>query len=522
MVLIRGGAFQMGDAFNEGDSNERPVRTVIVSAFYIDRFEVTKALWDEVASWAGSHDYDIGSGDASGTGPAHPATYVTWYEAVKWSNARSEKDGLTPCYYTDAALRTVYRTGQMAVQNDSVKWTANGYRLPTEAEWEKAARGEAVARRYPWGDSDEIDASRANYDSHFGGTTPVGSFPANGYGLYDMAGNVWEWCWDWYDEDFPGGVDPRGAASGSNRVYRGGGWLSYASSCRVASRNYDWPVDERSTLGFRLVRGVATLAQTTDGSAEMVLIRGGAFQMGDAFNEGDSNGRTVSVSAFCIDRFEVTKALWDEVASWASSRGYDIGPGSAQGKGPDHPVTDVTWYEAVKWANARSEREGLIPCYYTDSPQRTVHRTGAFGASNDSLKWTANGYRLPTEAEWEKAARGGAAGRRYAWGDTDDIDQSRANYNYYYGGTTPVGSFAPNGYGLYDMAGNVFEWCWDWYGSELPGGVDPRGPASGSDRVIRGGSWRSSADGCRAAYRNADWPVSEGSNLGFRLVWTAP
>jgi formylglycine-generating enzyme required for sulfatase activity len=254
MVLIRGGAFQMGDAFNEGGSEERPVRTVIVSAFYIDRFEVTKGLWDEVASWASSHGYDIGPGSASGTGPAHPVTSVSWYEAVKWANARSEKEGLTPCYYADAALRSVYRTGQVEVPNDGVKWTANGYRLPTEAEWEKAARGEAVARRYPWGDTDTIDASRANYDGSNGGTTLVGRYPANGYGLYDMAGNVWEWCWDWYGSDLPGGVDPRGPASGSDRAIRGGSWSYFADDCRVALRNGGWPGRENFYLGFRLVR----------------------------------------------------------------------------------------------------------------------------------------------------------------------------------------------------------------------------------------------------------------------------
>jgi formylglycine-generating enzyme required for sulfatase activity len=254
MVVIPAGSFQMGDAFNEGASDERPVRTVIVSAFAMDKYEVTKAVWDEVASWASSHGYDIGPGSVSGTGPAHPVTGATWYEAVKWANARSEKDGLTPCYYTDAALRSVYRTGQVSVQNDGVKWTANGYRLPTEAEWEKAARGEAVARRYPWGDTDTIDATRANYDGNNGGTTPVGSYPANGHGLYDMAGNVWEWCWDWYGSDLPGGVDPRGPASGSGRVLRGGSWYVYANSCRVANRGDCWPDYELGNLGFRLVR----------------------------------------------------------------------------------------------------------------------------------------------------------------------------------------------------------------------------------------------------------------------------
>ena len=130
---------------------------------------------------------------------------------VKWCNARSEKEGLAPCYHTDVARTAVYRTGRVDVTNDMVNWSANGYRLPTEAEWEKAARGGLVGRRFPWGD--QITHSLANYSSdsiypydtsptrgyhpdyQAGGapyTSPVGNFAANGYGLYDMAGNVYE------------------------------------------------------------------------------------------------------------------------------------------------------------------------------------------------------------------------------------------------------------------------------------------------------------------------------------------
>jgi formylglycine-generating enzyme required for sulfatase activity len=249
MVLIPAGSFQMGDAFNEGESDERPVRTVMVSAFAMDKYEVTKALWDEVASWAGAHGYDIGPGSAQGTGPGHPATYVSWYEAVKWANARSEREGLTPCYTVSGS---VYRTGESA---PNCNWSANGYRLPTEAEWEKAARGGAAGRRYPWGDA--IDATRANYNSNNGGTTPVGNYPPNGVGLYDMAGNVWEWCWDWYGGTYYAsspGTDPRGPASGSDRAIRGGGWYFYAFYCRVANRSDRGPVYDSDPLGFRLVR----------------------------------------------------------------------------------------------------------------------------------------------------------------------------------------------------------------------------------------------------------------------------
>lgn len=164
MVLVPAGSFQMGDSFGEGDSDERPVHTVYVSTFYMDKYEVTKALWDEVAAWAQAHGYDIGPSDGSGKAPNHPVCNVSWYEAVKWLNARSEKEGRTPAYNTSAAKTAVYRTGQVDVQTDWVRWDT-GYRLPTEAEWERAARGGCEGHRFPWCDSDTITHSRANYES---------------------------------------------------------------------------------------------------------------------------------------------------------------------------------------------------------------------------------------------------------------------------------------------------------------------------------------------------------------------
>jgi predicted outer membrane repeat protein len=136
MVLIPAGSFTMGDNFNEGYSWELPTHTMYVSAFYLDRYEVTKDLWDDVYTWAMAHGYSFDNA-GSGKGVNHPVQTVNWYDVVKWYNARSQKEGRVPAYYTDAAQTTVYRTGQVSVQNGWVKWNA-GYRLPTEAEWEQA------------------------------------------------------------------------------------------------------------------------------------------------------------------------------------------------------------------------------------------------------------------------------------------------------------------------------------------------------------------------------------------------
>lgn len=293
MVLIPAGTFEMGDSFNEGCPDERPVHTVTVSAFYIGCYEVTNDEMVEVLQWAYENDkIEVSdstvrnatgdpqkllhleedqcritwSGRAFGMkstkGSGYPCVEVSWYGALAFCNYRSEMEGLTPCY---------------DLRDWSCNWSANGYRLPTEAEWERAARGGVDGHRFPWSDTDTIQHTRSNYESRsnysydtsltsgdhpdyydgeFPYTSPVGSFAPNGYGLYDMAGNVWEWVWDLWDANYYAvspEVDPRGPSSTSSlyRVVRSGRWGYDASSCRISGRRHGWPGGRRR-MGFRI------------------------------------------------------------------------------------------------------------------------------------------------------------------------------------------------------------------------------------------------------------------------------
>jgi uncharacterized repeat protein (TIGR03803 family) len=276
----------------------------------------------------------------------------------------------------------------------------------------------------------------------------------------------------------------------------------------------------------------------------MALILAGSFTMGNQIINGnsitndpditDANPTNVYVSAFYMDVNLVSYDQWQAVYNWATNHGYSfVNPGN--GKAVNHPVQTVSWYDCVKWSNARSAQAGLTPVYYTDAGFTQVYSNGAM---RPYVNWTASGYRLPTEAEWEKAARGGLSGQRFPWGNT--ISESQANYrsdqSYNYdlgpvgynaigsiGGTpytSPVGSFAPNGYGLSDMAGNLGEWCWDWYGTHYgrPTTNNPTGPPSGTSLVRRGGQWTVTANLIRCAVRNTAAVTFAFDTIGFRCV----
>jgi len=292
MVYIPGGEFEMGDHFDpEGSDDELPVHAVLLDAFFMSRFEITNQQYCDYLNSAYPAQLKVVSGVvyASSDDPCdypycdtttsssytritwngssfgvvsdkedHPVVVVSWYGSVAYCNWRSSEGGYEACYN---------------LSTWDCDFSKKGYRLPTEAEYEYAGRGGLAGAKYPWG-NESVDGSKANYwnsgDSYETGdypwTTPVGYYDgsqipagsdmANGYGLYDMAGNVWEWCNDWYDWDYYDTSpfdNPTGPVSGSYRVLRGGGWGSSANNCRVANRSDDDPDFRDHGFGFRIV-----------------------------------------------------------------------------------------------------------------------------------------------------------------------------------------------------------------------------------------------------------------------------
>jgi serine/threonine protein kinase len=239
---------------------------------------------------------------------------------------------------------------------------------------------------------------------------------------------------------------------------------------------------------------------------KMALIPAGTFNMGSPESElgrfkNEKLHKVTLTKAFYIGKYPVTLREWKAV----------MGSNSGYFKGEDLPIEQVSWFDAVNFCNKLSSKDGLTPAYKIKGEEVTWNQN-------------ANGYRLPTEAEWEYSCRAGSTTAFYNGAITNNEKDPNCDkiawYKYNSGSTThAVGSKTPNAWGLYDMSGNEWEWCWDWYDEYQGAETDPVGPASGSIRVLRGGSWYLNAQYCRSADRLHSYPGLRFNDIGFRLVF---
>ena len=563
MVRIPGGFFRMGRGVTQhgrgdGDPSTRdydirncwPVRTAHVPSFYFSQYQCDQRLRREIYAWAIENGYvcqDTGN-------LAFPLA----------ANALSERDGLTPCYYT-ADLRVI-RDERDLSDHLVCNWRADGYRLPTWAEWVYACRAGHTTGQF-WGDDGgryrDYFITRGALQTEIGTgggwsvkhLSPARRMPLD-WGIYDacLGQGRYEMTWDlrWWRADEC--YRPAGPTFREARLCER---LSYGGRARLA-RSAIWLVDNIETqwydrwpgnpIGFqysgyadhlqnvtfdggfsgtfglrywsRFVRTAEKICndvsllkphndptldlpgpvdlKTVGESIAMAKIPAATYSMGAANqatwpNERMANGisvcsswpeHKVSVGRFEMGKFEVTVEQWRDVREWAEEHGYDDLPegglGAASSEDRRHPVVDVNWYDVVKWCNAASEKTGETPCYY--DADGNVYRTGVIG--NAVVRWEADGYRLPTEAEWEYASMTGVDAMYY-WGDHPGLQYawqySRRGAKNSNNTSHPVGQLTGNRFGLYDTVGNVWEWCWDWtgpYPMTTDDKYDPKGPAN--------------------------------------------
>ncbi|HOF24508.1 MAG TPA: formylglycine-generating enzyme family protein [Thermotogota bacterium] len=250
MVRVRKGSFVMGNTRNdsEGYSDEKPVHTVTLTYdYWIGKYEVTFKEYDAYCAATGKRKPD----DEEWGRGTRPVINVSWWDAIGYCNWLSEREGLKKAY--DSQGNLLDKNGKRTTDITKVE----GYRLPTEAEWEYAARGGQNSSKYKYSGSNTV-GDVAWHDSNSGNKThPVGGKKPNELGIYDISGNVWEWCHDWFEYySSAAQTNPTGSSNGAGRVNRGGSWYSYAQSCRVASRYYLTPVNGASNIGFRVSRTV--------------------------------------------------------------------------------------------------------------------------------------------------------------------------------------------------------------------------------------------------------------------------
>jgi len=538
MVSIPGGEFlRMGDL-----DEERSAYTVTVPAFRLGKYEVTFAQWDACVADGGCNGYS-------------PHDRHQWYHPDTDSYHEGWGRGNRP------VINVSWDDAQSFIDWLNKK-TGGNYRLPTEAEWQYAVRA-GTTTAYSWGD--DIGNNRANCDgcgSQWDNeqTAPVGSFPANPWGLHDMIGNVWEWtknCWSDRYESVQTSGDCRW------RVVRGGSWIS--DSREMSSTDQIWWLARSrrdATVGFRLAQDEEQQPPTTAGDplAEMLalgrLYRQGelglpkdyiqAYQWFDlAASQGAAALEERDALAALMTPEQIEKAqssaafiklLEDMVA--IPSGTFRMGDLSGVGDDDELPVRTVT-VPAFKLSKYEVTFDQWDTCVMDGgcndySPDDEDWGRGHRPVVNVSwydvqsfIDWlnarTGGNYRLPTEAEWEYAARAGTT-TEYSGGD--DIGENQANCDgcgsqWDNDQTAPVGSFPANPWGLHEMHGNVWEWVQDcWNDSYESAPTDGSAWTSGdcSRRVLRGGSWLHTAGYLRSAYRDRTDRSTRFNLIGFRLA----
>ena len=519
------------------------------NAFFMDAHEVTVGQFKTFLKSSGyksDQPFDWNTIYKYSPGDDYPMIYVSWYDAIAYA-----------------------------------KWA--GKRLPSEKEWMFAARGGLVGKTYSWGDDRESARHYANYKGVGGKdqwnetTAPVGSFKPNGYGLYDMDGNVQEWCSDWYRY----GHDKK-----KYKVFQGSFWdspLIYKrGSLTDELRLFDIVSEAQPTarslrIGFRCVSsGSEKVIKWQKDNSQMVLIPAGSFNMGQKsrplmgiYMEADENSRVKIIevaSGSAADRSGILVNDWilsiDQEKVKNVSKTLSLIASKNVGQKIQVEVFrsgSIELIDVVLGGTESTLRFVEIDEFYMDVKEVTVGQFKKFLSSSDyepdqpfdwstiykysptdqhpmiAVDWNdAKAYadwvgkRLPSEKEWEYAARGGLKGKMYPWGDKEP-DGSQCNYadknadqtlrqldktytwadmsvDDGYARCAPVGSFPPNGYGLYDMIGNVSEWCADWYSKEQ------------KYRVLRGGAWPHPANGLRLANRSEESSHARTDFFGFRCV----
>lgn len=526
MVEIPGGLYWRG---SERTGTDSPRNQIKVDDFYMSQYEVTNSEYVDFLN-------EVGNLKVYG----FPYYELTDINALIYLEDDTYK---VQSGYEDYPVVEVTWYGADAY----TKW--KGGRLPTEAEWEYAATYSGKYR-FSWGNEwdnnksnnweADIEVLNSPVDFVDGrGIVSVGQYEPNKFGLYDMTGNVKEWCLDWYDPDYYYNADennPTGPEEGVYKIARGGSWVSGKLYLYASKRDFDLPSFGLFDFGFRVVVPADWVGEEFEDIEEeeeeeeieepvitdcklkfgddIVKIPGGDFVMGGPENYGDEAYKhNVYVSPFYMDKSEVTNKDFVEFLNgnfafklktakkyykfnspyslikyndglYAVGEGYD-----------DYPVVNVSWYGANVYAKSL-------------------------------------GKRLPTESEWEFAASIGGT-YEYPWGD--EWDSSKSNNNeladelliekmaHFYGnrGILPVESFEANEFGLYDMAGNVSEWVADFYNPEfysMSPEKDPVGPNNGIYKVKRGGSWENGNEIQKAFWRDWTLPDIMLNDTGFRLV----